>query len=90
MNSKLVYKFKCNICNDVYVGGRKYHLLLRQYEDLGKSFLNEKLSKYNDKDATAIRDHCHQNNRQAHSSCYTLIGNNFHLKLKESLLILVI
>ena len=90
MNSKLVYKFKCNICNDVYVGGTKRHLLLRQYEDLGKSFLNEKLSKYNDKDATAIRDHCHQNNQQADSSCYTLIGNNFHLKLKESLLILVI
>ena len=90
MNSKLVYKFKCNICNDVCVGGTKSHHLLRQYEDLGNSFLTKKLSKYNDKDAIAIRDHCHQNNQQAGSSFYTLIGNNFHFKLKESLLILVI
>ena len=58
---------------------------------MGRSILNEKPSKYNDKDATAIRKHCHQNNHQAGSSCFTLIGsasNNFHLKLKESLLIL--
>ena len=91
MNSKVVYKFKCNICNDVYVGETKRHLLVRQYEHLGKSILTEKPSKYNDKDATAIRKHCHQNNHQADSSCFTLIGsasNNFHLKLKESLSIL--
>ena len=58
---------------------------------MGKSILTEKLSKYNDKDATAIKKHCHQNNHKADSSCFTLIGsasNNFHLKLKESLLIL--
>ena len=91
MNSKVVYKFKCNICNDVYVGETKRHLLVRQYEHLGKSTLTEKPSKYNDKDATTIRKHCHQNNHQADSSCFTLAGsasNNFYLKLKESLLIL--
>ena len=55
MNSKVVYKFQCNICNDVYVGETKRHLLVRQYEDLGKLVLTEKPSKYNDKDATAIR-----------------------------------
>ena len=74
MNSK-VYKFQCNICNDVYVGETKRHLLVRQYEDLGKLVLTEKPSKYNDKDATAIREHCHQNNQQADPSCFTLIGN---------------
>ena len=61
-----------------------------QYEHLGKSILIEKPSKYNDQDANAIRKHCHQNNHQADSSCFTLIGsasNNFYLKLKESLLI---
>ena len=75
MNSKVVYKFQCNICNDVYVGETKSHLLVRQYEDLGKLVLTEKPSKYNDKDATAIREHCHQNNQQADPSCFTLIGN---------------
>ena len=75
MNSKVVYKFQCNICNDVYVGETKRHLLVRQYEDLGKLVLTEKPSKYNDKDATAIREHCHQNNQQADPSCFTLIGN---------------
>ena len=75
MNSKVVYKFQCNICNDVYVGETKRHLLVRQYEDLGKLVLTEKPSKYNDKDATAIREHCHQNNQQADPSCFFLIGN---------------
>ena len=85
MNSKGVYKFKCNICNDVYVGETKRHLLVRQYEHLRESILTEKPSKYNDKDATVIRKHCHKNNHQADSSCFTLIfsaSNNFHLKLK--------
>ena len=91
MNSKEVHKFKCNICNDVYVGETKRHLLVRQCEHLGKSILTEKQSKYNEKDAAAIRKYCHQNNRQVDSSCFTLIGsasNNFHLKLKKSLLTL--
>ena len=64
---------------------------MRQYEHFGKSVLTEKSLKYNDQDATAIRKHCHKNNYQADSFCFTLIGsasNNFHLKLKESLLIL--
>ena len=91
MNSKVVYKFKCNICNDVYVGESKRHLLVRQYEHLGKiswlvvmvsqSVLTEKPSQYDGKDAISIRKHCHQNNRQADSSCFSLFGsasNNFH------------
>ena len=91
MNSKVVCKFKCSICNDVYVGKAKSPLLVRQYENLGKSIVTEKPSKYNDKNATVIRKHCHQNNHQANSSCLTLISsalNNFHLKLKESLFLL--
>ena len=63
MNSKVVYKFKCNICNDVYVDESKRNLLVRQYEHLGKSVVTEKPSKYDDKDAIAIRKHCHQNSR---------------------------
>ena len=91
MNSKLIYKFKCNICNDVYVGETKRHLLVRQCKHLGKSIVTEKPSKYNKKYATAIKKHCHENNHEADSSCFTLIdsaSNNFHLKLKLSLLML--
>ena len=91
MNSKVVYKLKCNIYNDVYIKETKCHLLVHQYKHLGKSIQTEKPSKYNDKDATALKKHCHQNNHKTDSSCFTLIGsvsNNFHLKLKESLLIL--
>ena len=91
MNSKVIYKYKCNICNDVYIGETKCHLLVRQYEHIGKSILTEKPLKYNEKDATAIRKHCHHSNHQPDISCFSSIGsasNKFHLRLKESLLIL--
>ena len=74
MNSKVVYRFKYNICNDVFVGKTKHHLLVRQYEHLRKSILTEKPSKYNYKDPTAIRKHYHQNNHQV-DSCFTLISS---------------
>ena len=45
MNSKVVDKFNCNICNDIYVGETKRQLLGRQYEHLGKSVLTENPSK---------------------------------------------
>ena len=91
MNSKVIYKYKCNICNDVYIGETKRHILVRQYEHIGKSILTEKPLKYNEKDATAIRKHCHHKDHRTDINCFSLIGsasNKFHLKLKESLLIL--
>ena len=91
MNSKVIYKFKCNICNDVYIGGMKRHFLVREYEHLGKSILTEKNLKYTKKDATAIRKHCHNHGHTAETSCFSLVrnaANKYHLKLKESLLIL--
>ena len=93
MNSKVIYKFKCNICNDVYIGETKRHFLVRGYEHLGKSILTEKNLKYTEKDATAIRKHCHNHGHTADTSCFSLAGNaanKHHLKLKESLLILKI
>ena len=87
MNSKVIYKFKCNICNDVYIGETKLHFHVREYEHLRKSILTEKDLKYTEKDATAIRKHGHA----ADTSCFSLVGNaanKYHLKLKESLLIL--
>ena len=78
-------------CNDVYIGETKRHILVRQFEHIGKSILTEKPLKYNEKDATAIRKHCHHKDHRADINCFSLIGsasNKFHLKLKESLLIL--
>ena len=91
MNSKVIYKFKCNICNDVYIGETKRHFLVCEYEHFGKSRLTEKNLKYTEKNATAIRKHCHNNCHTADTSCFSLVGNaanKYHLKLKESLLIL--
>ena len=56
----MIYKFKCNICSDLYIGETKRHFLIREYKDFGKSILTEKNLKYIEKDATAIRKNCHQ------------------------------
>ena len=47
--------------------------------------------KHTEKDATAIRKHCHNHYCTVDTSCFLLVGNaanKYHLKLKESLLIL--
>ena len=89
----LYLKYKCNICNDVYIGETKRHILVRQYEHIGKSILTEKPLNIMKEDATAIRKHCHHKDHRTDINCFSLIGsasNKFHLKLKESLLILKI
>ena len=91
MNTNVIYKYKCNIYNYVYISKTKGQLLVRQYEHLGRSIQTEKSLKYSEKDATAFRKHCHRQNHPADSFCFSLIGNatnNYHLKLKESLVIL--
>ena len=62
MNSDLIYKYKCNISNHAYIGEIKRHIFVCQYEHLGRSILTEKPLKYNEKDATAVRKHCHKQN----------------------------
>ena len=57
MNSNVIYEYKCNICSDVYINETKRHLLVCQYEHLGRSILTEKPLKYNEKDATGARKH---------------------------------
>ena len=91
MNSKVIYKFKCNNCNDIYIGETNSRFLVGEYEPFGKSILTEKNLKYTEKDATAIRKHCHNHGHTDDTSCFSLVGNaanKSHLKLKESLLIL--
>ena len=55
------------------------------------SVLTEKPWKYTEKDATAIRKHCHENKYRCSVDNFEIVGtavSDFHLKLKESLLIL--
>ena len=85
MNTNVIYKYKCNIYNYVYISKTKGQLLVCQYKHLGRSIQNEKSLKYSEKDATTFRNH------PADSFCFSLIGNatnNYHLRLKESLVIL--
>ena len=87
----MLYKYKSDICNNVYIGKTKRHLIVRQYEHLGKSIATEKPLRYSDKDATAIRKHCHSLDHLASIDNFSILGNamnNYHLSLKESLLIL--
>ena len=89
INSKVICKFMCNICNDIYIQTKR-HFLVHEYEHFGKSILTEKNLKYAKKYATAIRRHCYNHCHTADTSCFLLIGkaaNKYHLKLKESLLI---
>ena len=91
MNSKVIFKFKRNICNDVYIGVTKRHFFVFKYEHLGKSILTEKNLKYTEKDSTIIRKHCHNLFHTADTFCFLLDENTadkYHLKLKEFLLIL--
>ena len=91
MNSKVIYEFKCNIFNVVYIRETNHHFVVREYERLGKSIFTEKNLKYTRKDATAIRKHFHNHSDTAATSCFSLVvnaDNKYHLKLKESLLVL--
>ena len=89
----MLYKYKCDICNNVYVGKTKRHLIVPQYEHLGKEISTDKFLRYSDKDATAIRKQCHSLDHLASIDKFSILGNamnNYHLSLKESLLILII
>ena len=80
INSKALYKYKWNICNNAYIGKTKRLLIVCQYEHLEIN-----------KDATAIRKHCHNLDNLANIDNFSILGNamnNYHLSLKESFLIL--
>ena len=62
MNLNVIYKYKCNTFNNVYIRETKRLLLIRYYEHLGRSILTEKPLKHNQKDATAVRKDCHLQN----------------------------
>ena len=62
MNSNVVYKYKSNIFNDVYIRETKRLLLIPYYEHLGRFIIAKKPLKNNKKDATAVRKHSHLQN----------------------------
>ena len=76
LNSMLLYKFTCNTCNSVYIGKTKRHYLVRQFEHLGLSVFTNKALKYSDKDATAIRKHCHHQNHVDCTDNFKIMGNS--------------
>ena len=91
ISSKVIYKYKGNISNDVCIGETKRQPLFHQQEHLEKLVFRDKLLKYNEKDARAISKHYHHHQHVADLLKLTILGkaiNNYHLKLKESLLIL--
>ena len=86
----LLYKFTRNTCSRVYIGKTKRHYVVRQFEHLGLSVFSNKALRYCDKDATAIRKHCHHQNHVNCTDNFKIMGNsvnNYFLQLKESLLI---
>ena len=91
INPKVLYKCTCDTCNSVYVGKPKRHFLVRQNKYLGSLIFTDKALKYNQKNATAIQKHCcrHQHNsRPGNFKVLENAVNNFHLQLKDFLLIL--
>lgn len=65
--------------NSVYT---KRHQLIHQYEHLGLSAFTEKTFKHREKEATAIRKHCHQNEHRCSKHNFETVGaavNDFYL-----------
>ena len=71
-------KFKCDTCNSVYFGKTKRHLLVREYEHSG-------FIRFYGKGIKVHRKRCYSNQKTLKAGTTV---NYFHLKLKESLLIL--
>ena len=93
LRSKILYRFKCDGCNSIYVGKSKRHFLVRASEHLGVSYRTGKALTYNPKysNNTAVLDHINQPNQCSGTiDSFEIIGgakNDFFLKIKESLLI---
>ena len=93
LRSKILYRFTCDGCNSIYLGKTKRHYLVREYEHLGISVRTGNKFSFNPKNSnnTAVLEHINQLNGCG-GSCdsFEIIGgarNDFHLRIKESLLI---
>ena len=88
LRSNIVYKFTCGRCNATYYGETCRHFKVRVGEHSGISPLTNKRSK--SKKSTAVKDHmvmCDQPVPFDDFKVLTSSNSEFHLKIKESLLI---
>ena len=89
LRSNVVYKFSCGRCNGNYYGETCRHLNIRVGEHSGISPLTGKKSKA--KTTTAIKDHMLFCNHVVFLDYFKILASSkseFHLEIKESLLIL--
>ena len=88
LRSNVVYKFSCGRCNATYYGETCQHLNIRVGEHSGVSPLTGKKSKT--KKTTAIKDHMLFCDHVVSLEDFKILASSnseFHLKIKESLLI---
>ena len=88
LRSNIVYKFTCGRCNATYYGETCRHFKVRVGEHSGISTLTNKRSK--SKKSTAVKDHmliCDQPVSFDDFKVLASSNSEFHLKIKESLLI---
>ena len=92
VRSHLLYRYTCSGCNAIYIGKTKRHYLVRVFEHLGISMRTHKKFTYNPncKNNSAILNHVNCQKCVGKDENFKIIGsatNDFHLLLKESLLI---
>ena len=89
LHSNLVYKFKCNICNDIYYGKTKHHFKVRACEHLCMMPLTGKKVKSR-KEVAVFDQIIHTVHNASFDGFETLARecDEFRLLLRESLLIL--
>ena len=90
IRSHVVYRFKCSSCNATYIGKTKRHHEVRMSEHLGISYKTGKPSKYNEKTATAIRDHIKDTAHENDHTNFEILSfgkNNLECLIKEKILI---
>ena len=92
VRSHLLYRYTCSGCNAIYIGKTKRHYLVRVFEHLGISMRTHKKFTYNAnyKNNSAILNHVNCQKCVGKEENFKIIGsatNDFHLLLKESLLI---
>ena len=84
LHSNLVYKFKCNICSDIYYGQTKRYFKVTACENLGITPLTGK--KVKSPKENAVFDHIvHMGHKQSFDDFEC---DEFRLLLRDSLLIL--
>ena len=89
LHSNLIYKFKCNICNDIYYGKTKQHFRVRACEHSGIMLLTRKKGK-SPKESAVFDPIVHTGDNASFDDFETLVKecDEFKLLLRESFLIL--